>query len=242
MIAYHVVNLLSLDYLNLMFQRQSIYNYIKEYYKDHKGVSIKHRYDDFKYNSCINVCSFVPKVVKEDILDYVILNDIENPLILIFADDEIPGGCVLSGNGQQEESLFRRTALFKYLDKNLYPILLDECIYCKDVPVSFMSEERGSIQIDKKYCFIALPCIKNSKSNLNEFEIEVLRKKIELMFLTAKYYGHKNLVLGAWGLGVYGNDPKLIVSLFKEQCDKNKDIQVHFPILGHVINYFKNNL
>ena len=53
----------------------------------------------------------------------------KNPLVLVFADAHNPGGCVWAGAGMQEESLFRRTALFKHLTRDLYPLQDKEAIY-----------------------------------------------------------------------------------------------------------------
>ena len=44
-----------------------------------------------------------------------------NPAVLNLADILVPGGCVESGSGAQEESIFRRSNITKTLTSELYP-------------------------------------------------------------------------------------------------------------------------
>jgi uncharacterized protein (TIGR02452 family) len=44
-----------------------------------------------------------------------------NPVVLNLADILVPGGCVESGSGAQEESIFRRSNYCKTLIEELYP-------------------------------------------------------------------------------------------------------------------------
>ena len=44
-----------------------------------------------------------------------------NPAVLNLADILAPGGCIESGSGAQEESIFRRSNIIKTLTTELYP-------------------------------------------------------------------------------------------------------------------------
>lgn len=44
-----------------------------------------------------------------------------NPVVLNLADILVPGGCVESGSGAQEESIFRRSNYMKTLTADFYP-------------------------------------------------------------------------------------------------------------------------
>jgi hypothetical protein len=163
------------------------------------------------------------KVFISDSLDCAL--KLSNPLVLIFADDITPGGCVDSGNGMQEESLFRRTALFKYLKKEYYPLPPNKAIYCKDVPVS---KNSNLDDIPTTYVsFIACPCIKMPSDILSDDELNILQKKI-------------HLILGAWGCGVWGCNPDTISKNFNKisQCYK---INTYYPILQKGNNYYHFN-
>lgn len=44
-----------------------------------------------------------------------------NPVVLNLADILVPGGCVESGSGAQEESIFRRSNITRTLTQDFYP-------------------------------------------------------------------------------------------------------------------------
>lgn len=170
-------------------------------------------------------------VWKKDTLECALL--LEKPLVLILADDVSPGGCVEAGAGMQEESLFRRSALHKHLVKNLYPILRDETIYAPDVPLT------GAGTID----FIACPGIKMPKLSQNELfaeDVDVLESKIELILQVAYMNGHKHLVLGALGCGVWGCPTKHVALIFKRKIAEYDRVfqTIVFGILGANYNIF----
>ena len=54
----------------------------------------------------------------------------------------------------------------------------------------------------------------------NKFDAEdvalVLRKRSELVLAVAAHHKIERLVLGAWGAGVFGNDPALVAKIFAE--------------------------
>jgi uncharacterized protein (TIGR02452 family) len=164
---------------------------------------------------------------------------LDYPLVLVFADEKTPGGCVDSGNGMQEESLFRRTALFKYLDPRYYPLGPLEAIYCRYVPVC-KDSDLGVIPT-RNVSFIACPCIKMPSSPISPEEEDLLKKKVHLVLKIAAANGHKNVVMGAWGCGAWGCDPKDVSRCIKEVADCYK-VDVYFPILnkGHNYECFNN--
>ena len=147
----------------------------------------------------------------------------EDPLVLVFADPERPGGCVAAGAGMQEESLFRRTALFRYLDRSLYPIEPLAAIYAPDVPLSAAlgsaSGQRRSLS------FVACPGVRmpptGPDGRLLEFDAALMKRKIELVFQVARDNGHASLVLGALGCGVFGCPPRHVAELFREVLESD---------------------
>lgn len=179
-------------------------------------------------------------VVKMDTLQAA--SHLENPLILIFADAHSPGGCVEAGAGMQEESLFRRSALHKFLVNDLYPIEEDACVYAQDVPVLHAGEKLT-------HSFIACPGIKmpwlDGNNRFREDDARLFRKKVELICQVAIAKGHKNIVLGALGCGVWGCPPKQVAEIFKEtllQYDGSCFENVTFAILGGNFNEFNDVL
>lgn len=243
---------------NSLETRSRIWNSVKQMSKTYnpKYKPVKYKLSDALQAS--HTKKSIPNrivVSKGDSLDFPILNNIDNPLILIFADDVNPGGCIESGNGMQEETLFRRTMLVSYLMKNtditivpseLYQIKDDELIYCKDVPVLRLSETYNNQELNEilYYSFIACPCIKFPGMSMTEKEKKKVRNKIRLMIFTAVENHHKNLILGAWGCGAYGCDQKTMASLFKEVINEFPDmgLNFYFVILGKSFHIFNDVL
>lgn len=174
------------------------------------------------------------RVLKSDTLEAA--KQLTDPLVLIFADDIRPGGCVEAGAGMQEESLFRRSALFRYLTSDLYPIAQDEALYARDVPLL----DGGTAS------FIACPGIKmprlTSDNKLMPSDATVLKKKIELILQVASEHGHPSVVLGAVGCGVYGSPPRHVASIMKDVlCEYDGVIKdVVIAVIGATVNFFRD--
>jgi uncharacterized protein (TIGR02452 family) len=54
---------------------------------------------------------------------------------------------------------------------------------------------------------------------MNEIET-VMKRRIAKVLAIALKHGHKTIVLGAWGCGVFQNDPDDIAQYFKEVIDR----------------------
>ena len=58
-----------------------------------------------------------------------------------------------------------------------------------------------------------------------EYE-KLLYTRIIGMLKVAAYYGYKNLVLGAWGCGAFGNDALVLARLFNDAFNENIDSEL----------------
>jgi uncharacterized protein (TIGR02452 family) len=173
-------------------------------------------------------------VQKHDTLD--VAKTLQRPLVLILADAHSPGGNVGAGAGMQEESLFRRTALFRHLTSNLYPIKPHEAVYAPDVQLA----DSANIM-----SFIACPGLKMPMLNdhrLLAIDEETLRRKITVILQVAYQSGHTNLVLGALGCGVWGCPPKHVAEVFFDVIRKYDGVFdiITFAILGANCNFFQD--
>lgn len=149
-----------------------------------------------------------------------------NTLVLNLADDLFPGGCVDSGSGAQEESLFRRTNYYQTLKISMYPIKSTEAIYSPQVSVIKSSENDGWKLYSKKQKvnFIACPALKypqiiqksGVKPRLTDSDVQLLKRKIELIIQTAFKYKHDCIIFGAMGCGAWQNPPHHVAEIFKE--------------------------
>lgn len=149
------------------------------------------------------------------------------PVALNFASARHPGGGFLGGARAQEESLARASALYACLNGNpLYawheshrdPFYTDYAIYAPDVPV--FREESG-VLLDEPYlcAFITCPAV-NARVALERDPgcrpaiRAAMARRIERVLAIAAAHDHAHMILGAWGCGVFGNDPREIASLF----------------------------
>jgi uncharacterized protein (TIGR02452 family) len=154
----------------------------------------------------------------------------------------------------QEESLFRRTALFAHLTPDLYPIAPDEALYAADVPVLCASEADGYAPLDldrpRTLAFIACPGIKmpsleDGATRMRDDDAAALRDKVRLILRAAVDGGHDSVVLGALGCGAFGCPLRHVAEIFGEvlrdaRCPRPPIVR--FAILGAGADVFEDAL
>ncbi|GIW81946.1 MAG: TIGR02452 family protein [Gemmatales bacterium] len=149
------------------------------------------------------------------------------PAVLNFASAKHPGGGFLSGAQAQEESLARASALYACLVGNeMYdyhrrqrdPMYTNYVIYSPDVPV--FRDDEGQL-LSEPYCvaFLTAPAVNATEvfrqgTADQEMIAAEMKRRIDKVLAIAAKHGHVALVLGAWGCGVFGNDPETIAELF----------------------------
>lgn len=69
---------------------------------------------------------------------------------------------------------------------------------------------------------------------------EILRRRIFSVLDAAEHFGHKNLVLGAFGCGAFANDPVLVAGLFRECLTFYEFEHVHFAVLPSGVSGRRN--
>jgi uncharacterized protein (TIGR02452 family) len=149
-------------------------------------------------------------------------------LALNFASARHPGGGFLKGSQAQEESLARASGLYACIsrfremyDANAhFPSCLytDHMIYSLDVPV-FRDDEDALLECPYLLSFVTAPAVnvgalrRNAPDTLHQVE-PVMLERMEKVLSVAVVHGHDVLVLGAWGCGVFGNDPERVAGWF----------------------------
>lgn len=178
------------------------------------------------------------------------------PAVLNMANRQRPGGGVLSGSRAQEESIFRRTNIFRslyrfapfaenfgvYASENQYPLHPDfGGIYSPDVLLFRDSEKHGCRLMEKPEYISVIsvaamnrPQIDQSGKIIREL-IGGVKNKIRTIFRIGLRHRHDSLVLGAWGCGAFRNPPEHIAALFhevlNEQEFRNKFRKIVFAIV-----------
>lgn len=154
----------------------------------------------------------------------------EDQLLLNFASAKNPGGGFLSGSQAQEESLARSSALYAclmaqfamYEHNRARPTGLysDWMIRSPRVPV--FRDDAGAL-LARPYLasFVTAPAVNAGAVRQNEpdreGEIEPTnRERARKLLWLANAQGHRTLVLGAWGCGVFRNDPRGIAGMFAD--------------------------
>lgn len=97
-------------------------------------------------------------------------------------------------------------------------LYLDDAIYSPGVPV--FRDDDGTLLAEPYLCaFITAPAVnagvvlERDRSRRAEVRATMARR-IDRVLSIAMIHGHTALVLGAWGCGVFRNDPEQIAELF----------------------------
>ncbi|MFO8003066.1 TIGR02452 family protein [Thioalkalivibrio sp.] len=151
--------------------------------------------------------------------------------VLNFASAKNPGGGFLQGSQAQEESLARSSALYASLQRcpDYYTfhrhtsrtlLYSDHIIYSPGCPV-FRDDEGRLLSESYQVDFITAPAPNRKALTRNEPERlpeigSVLTRRCGRILQAAAAQGSDTLVLGAWGCGVFGNDPAEVAEAFAE--------------------------
>ncbi|MGV9277388.1 TIGR02452 family protein [Streptomyces griseosporeus] len=149
--------------------------------------------------------------------------------VLNFASARNPGGGYLNGAQAQEEALCRASALYHCLlgARQFYdhhrahrdPFYTDRVIHSPSVPV--FRDDRGRL-LDTPYTagFLTAAApnagvvLRTAPERAAELP-RALAVRAERVLETAAAHGYRRLVLGAWGCGVFRNDPAQVATAFR---------------------------
>ncbi|WP_426449466.1 TIGR02452 family protein [Paenibacillus sp. S-38] len=149
---------------------------------------------------------------------------------LNFASAKNPGGGFLGGSQAQEESLARASGLYpcivqmqemyEYNRGRRTALYSDYMIYSPAVPV-FRDDEDRLLPEAYPAAFITAPAVNAGVIREREPEAEaqigaVMRGRIRRALYAAVLHGHRTVVLGAYGCGVFRNRPQEVAVWFRE--------------------------
>ena len=147
---------------------------------------------------------------------------------LNFASAKNAGGGFLSGSQAQEESLARSSGLYRcqgrartYYEANRESetcLYTDHIIFSPEIPV--IRDDGGQL-LGQPYTvsIITAPAVNAGAVRKNEPEqadeiATVMRRRAGYVLAVAQANGCEHLVLGAWGCGVFENDPNEVATIF----------------------------
>lgn len=176
-------------------------------------------------------------------------------LVLNFASPKHPGGGFLTGAGAQEECLCRASTLYASLTSNegkkyyqaqrpfLRGLYSDTLLLSPHVIV-FKGESGRLLKTPFETAVITSPAVNVNvalRSGFTQEQIDrAMLERIRRIIKIAAIYEYDNIILGAWGCGVFGNEPKKVASMFKQVlvnefyrvCFKN----IEFAVLDNSTN------
>lgn len=160
---------------------------------------------------------------------------VDKVLCLNFASARNAGGGFLGGSQAQEESIARSTGLYNCQQKtpDYYEInratkscvYTDHMIYSPAVPI-IKDEEGNNLEELVTCAVITAPAVNTGVVKNREPErmpeIEgIMKRRIRKVLAIALDNAHRNIVLGAWGCGVFQNDPQDIARYFREVLEED---------------------
>ena len=153
---------------------------------------------------------------------------VEDLVVLNFASAKRPGGGFYKGARAQEEDLARASGLIRCLEsqpdyyfKNQASgssLYTDHMIYSPGVPW-FRAEDNRLLERPFRASVITAPA-PNAREHLKRFPgdkarlRETLDRRAGFVLALAAAQGHGTCLLGAWGCGVFGNDPEVVAKAF----------------------------
>lgn len=150
--------------------------------------------------------------------------------VLNFASARNPGGGYVRGAKAQEEALCRASALYETLLEapDYYEVhragkstfYTDRVIHSPAVPV-FRDDRGRLLETPFPVAFLTSPAPNAGTIRRQEPERAheipgALARRAELVLEVAALHGHRRLVLGAWGCGVFRNEPAAVAEAFRE--------------------------
>lgn len=179
----------------------------------------------------------IPKFIVDDLdsVSAIFKHHSNKTAVLNFASFKNPGGKFLNGARAQEECLCHESNLYnilsqfqdsfytpnlKCLNRSLYQ---NKALYSKDVLFLHNNQE---IKCDVITC--AAPnysAARKYKGILSQENLTTLDSRIKFVIDIAEEQQVETLILGAFGCGVFGQDPKEVSQLFKKYLNKTKYIR-----------------
>lgn len=166
-------------------------------------------------------------------------------VLLNFASYRHPGGGFITGAWAQEEAICHDSTLYnvlckfdsfyaeneKKLNNSLYT---DRAVFSPKIVF-----ERGGKSSECAVITCAAPNFGAARNRgVTEPENEyALKQRVDFVISIAEENSCDTVILGAWGCGVFGQDPKLVSRLFKERLTKSSVKKAVFAIPGNNNNY-----
>ena len=180
----------------------------------------------------------LPSLHKDEMCVFTVTNadsfaaakDYKYPLVMNFANANVPGGGFKLGATAQEEALCRNSTLYAsigsesakemyaYNNRHFNPLSSDYMLISPTVWV-FRSPDTATLQKPYKTAVVtvAAPNKRGAAMFVSQDKTDTaMTNRIRYMLKAAAENNFKDLVLGAWGCGAFGNAPEKVAGYFKK--------------------------
>lgn len=207
---------------------------------------------DFKMSFKVHQpCSFY--MVDAD--SYEAAQNMKSPLVMNFANAHYPGGGFLQGASAQEESLCRTSTLYASISSGKARAMYDyNRLNGSACDSDFMLISPNVLVFRDRDCnlrtapyqvavaTVAAPNKNGPARNVSQTKLDhVMKNRLRKFLYVAAKNRYRNLILGAWGCGAFGNNPNNVAQyfyeLFFEENLADYFETVVFAILGGGDNY-----
>lgn len=162
------------------------------------------------------------------------MNPANKPLIFIFGSAYKPGGGVISGSKAQEEDIALHSSwyfqarhnndFFKMKHKDYtysdYAVYTEKSLLMTDKYNQPLPEHKTISLITA--AAPNLSAYKNNKIEVDSHKLyQAYEKRVRGLLNFAEQKGHKELVLGPWGCGVFGLSPTITANIFKHCLEES---------------------
>lgn len=174
--------------------------------------TFKYDFDDIQENPIFKKKGKII-VVPNDTISVALEYKLGRLCILNMASSRKAGGGVRNGSTAQEECLFRCTNLYQTITQDFYPLNTKDALYTRDA-IIVKDSNYIPIQNYKRIDCVTIAAINLNKTQKTDDYVEIMKNKIRLMLSLAYHNGVNTIILGAWGCGVFKNDPTDVANMF----------------------------
>lgn len=163
-------------------------------------------------------------------------------LCLNFASAKNPGGGFLGGAEAQEENLAKASSLYPGLITQMAHYeagrAYKSCLYRHDMiyspAVVFFRDDTYAL-LDQAFTMSVITSAavnagvvkRNEAQNIAQI-VPVMQQRARFVLRLALARGHRNLILGAWGCGVFQNDPQTVAQIFVNLLTQDQEFSQQF--------------
>ena len=181
------------------------------------------------------------QVVEEDMLEVArrLVQQGKTVAVLNMANAWIPGGGFRTGRGAQEENLHRRTDAFRFLEQQRenYPIPEDACLVSAEVTVLRGAEADGYPFLSP-FRITLVSCAAVFKPKLTKMldyaysvDRRSMERKIAAIMNAVAQTGCDSVILSALGCGAFGNPPRIVAEIFRNEFKYTPVQNIIFSII-----------